>query len=132
MIRSALLFAAIAGSLGAGGSVRAACALNFPDAVACFDPDSAAEAWRIVGRDPRALGKDYVRAVLSRAGCVRFSDVADANQPIREAAAARVPAMDGWTPVLFLSVTSQRTGGSAVWLAAAYVDGDCAPMPPVE
>lgn len=123
------MLGAIGAALTAPAPAFAGCAVKFPDAVACFDPESAAQAWRVVRRDPQALAKDYVREVLGRAGCVRFSDVADPDQPILKATASRVASLEGWTPVLFLSVTSRRAGGSAVWIAEAYVEGECEPMP---
>lgn len=122
----------VVAAIAAPGAYAAGCSLNFLQAVACFDPEHAAGAFQIVGRDPHALDKDYVRATLARAKCVSFASVADPGEAILKATSGRIPSLTGWTPVLFVAVRNKRYGETAIWIAADYITGECAPMPTVQ
>lgn len=131
-MRFGLLLAGMAAATIAAPGASAGCSLNFPQAVACFDPANAAGAFQAVGRDPHALDKDYVRATLERAKCVSFASVADPGEAIQKAASGRIPSMTGWTPVLFVVVRNKQYGGTAIWIAADYISGECEKMPTVQ
>jgi hypothetical protein len=120
----------ILGAICAAPSVaKADCTLNYPRAVACLSSKAAAEAWRVLGRDPHALDKDYVRAVFTQARCAAFANVADPGEPILKVGSAHLPTLEGWIDVTFVRVRSRKYGGTAVWIASDYLTGECTPAP---
>lgn len=112
------------------GSANAGCVPVHPNVVACFDPRSAAAAYRVVGRDGGGLARDNIRALVGSWRCVRFSSVADPGAPVLTYGQGRVPDLQGWVDVRGVVVKAAAYGQTQVYVAADWLAGECEQLKP--